>query len=258
MKAILITLSMTPVAMWAQLTMPQVGFIQDVGNSLRPVYGLAGNFVLGDSVAANVEAASFSGSFGLLKTTSALVIVDRQGQVVASQDAPGGPALFAFSRNGTPALACLPAANALLQWSEGVFQQVPLDPQTFASTNILSIAAADRDRAALILQRDDGLWDVRILLATGEVISQTALLGMTAPALMLATGELIYGDSNGFVVRKQDGSEKHIDGQLPSTFALQQMGDRWIQVRDLATQQQYAVRLTDGKEQFYTLPGADQ
>ena len=55
-----------------------------------------------------------------------------------------------------------------------------------------------------------------------------------------------------------DGAEKHIDGQLPPTFAFQQMGEGWIQVRDIATQQQYALRLTEGKEQFYALPGVDQ
>jgi hypothetical protein len=254
MKALLITLSITPLAMWAQLAAPQVGFIQDSANALRPVYGLAGNFVLGDSIAANIESASFSGSFGMLKTASAIIVVDRQGQVVASQDAPAGPALFAFSRNAAPALAYLPNANVLLQWIDGVLQQVPLDSPAI----ILSIAAVDPGQAAFILQRDDGLWDVRILLSTGEMISQTALLRVSAPALMLTTGELLYADAKGLVVRKPDGSEKHIDAQLPPTFAFQQMGDGWIQVRNLATQQQYAVRLTDGKEQFYALPGVDQ
>jgi hypothetical protein len=254
MKAVLIALSITPLALWAQIATPQIGFIQDSGNALRPVYGIAGNFVLGDSAATDVQAASFSVSFGMLKTASTLIVIDRQGQVVASQDAPAGPALFAFSRNGAPALAYLPDANILLHWSDGVFQQVPLDPPT----NVLSIASIDAGQAALILQRDDGLWDVRVLLSTGETISQTALLGVTAPALMLATGELIYGDANGIVVRKPDGAEKHIDAQLPLTFAFQQIGDGWIQVRDLATQQQYAVRLTEGKEQFYALPGVDQ
>src|SRR5437016_879447 len=134
MKAFLIALSIAPVALWAQLATPQIGFIQDSGNALRPVYGIAGNFVLGDSAAAGVQAASFSGSFGMLKTRSTLIVIDRQGQVVASQDAPAGPALFAFSRTGAPALAYLPDANVLLQWLDGVFQQVPLDPPT----NVLS------------------------------------------------------------------------------------------------------------------------
>jgi len=254
MKALLITLAMTPVAMWAQLAAPQVGFIQDSGNALRPVYGLAGNFVLGDSAMTDVEAASFSGLFGLVKTASTLIVIHREGQVVASQDAPAGPALFAYSRTGAPALVYLPDAGILLQWAEGVFKQVPFVP----STNVLSIASIDVGQAAFILQRDDGLWDVRILLSSGETISQTALLGITAPALMLATGDLLYSDANGIVVRRPDGSEKHIDAQLPATFAFQQMGDGWIQVRDLATQQQYAVRLKEGNEQFYALPGVDQ
>ncbi len=260
MKAFLITLWTMPVAMWAQpaIAPPQIGFIQDSGNSLRPVYGLAGNFVLGDSTASGVEEASFSGSFGFLKTSSTLSVVDRQGQVVASQDAPAGPALFGFSRTGAPALVYLTDTNTLLQWSEGMFQQVSLDPQTFASTKVLSIAAVDTGQASFILQRDDGLWEVRIQLSTGEVVSQTALLGITAPVLMLATGDLIYGDANGIVVRKPDSSGKHIDAQLPPAFGFQQMGDGWIQLRDLVTQQQYAVHLTEGKEQFYALPGVDQ
>lgn len=256
MKAFLLALSMAPVTMLAQplLAPPQIGFIQDSGNALRPVNGIAGNFVLGDSTVGNVEAVSFSGSFGILKTYSTLSVVDRQGRVIATQDAPAGPALFAFSRTGVPALVYLPEANALLQWTDGAFQAVPLDPQT----NVVSIAAVEAGQAAFILQRDDGLWDVRIRLFTGEVISQTALAGVTAPVIMMATGNLIYADANGIVVRKPDGSEKHIDAQLPPTFGFQQMGDGWIQLRDLATTQQYAVRLTDGKEQFYVLPGVDQ
>src|SRR5258708_35406702 len=98
-----------------------------------------GNLRLGDSAAAGVQEASFSGSFGMLKTASTLIVIDRQGQVVASQDAPAGPALFAFSRTGTPALAYLADAGILLQWADGVFQQVSFVP----STTVLSIASVD-------------------------------------------------------------------------------------------------------------------
>src|SRR5258708_38533019 len=100
MKAFLIALSIAPVALWAQLATPQIGFIQDSGNALRPVYGIAGNFVLGNSAAAGLQAASFSGSFGMLKTASTLIVIDRQRQVVVSQHVPAGPALLAFSRAG--------------------------------------------------------------------------------------------------------------------------------------------------------------
>jgi hypothetical protein len=256
MKPLLIVLALMTVTAWAQtaLAPPQIGFIRDSTGSLRPVYGIAGNFVLGNSTLANVDDAAFSGTFGILKDPSTLTVVDRQGQVVGNQYAPAGPALFAFSASGAPALVYLPDASVLLQWSNGVFQQVPFVP----STTVVSIASVGAGQAALILQGDDGLWDLRLRLSTGEVLSQTALVGTTATAFMFATGDLIYGDANGIVVRKPDGSEKHIDAQLPATFRFQQMGEGWIQVSDLATGQQYAIRLTAGLEQFYVLPGTDQ
>src|SRR5258708_20300314 len=108
MKAFLIALSIAPVALWSQIATPQIGFIQDSGNALRPVYGIAGNFVLGDSAVANVEAASFSGSFGTLKTASTLIVTDRQGQVVVSQTAPPCPAFLLLPRTRPPPLPCLP------------------------------------------------------------------------------------------------------------------------------------------------------
>src|SRR5258708_20509286 len=157
MKAFLIALSIAPVALWSQIATPQIGFIQDSGNALRPVYGIAGNFVLGDSAAAGVQAASFSGSFGMLKTASTLIVIDRQGQLVASQDAPAGPALFAFARTGTPALAYLPYANVLLQWSDGVFQQLPF---VFSTTG-LSAASITTGLSAFILRRAQPWSDVR-------------------------------------------------------------------------------------------------
>jgi hypothetical protein len=99
---------------------------------------------------------------------------------------------------------------------------------------------------------------VRILLASGEVTSETAINGVVAPVVALSTGWLIYRDSGGMVVRKPDGTDTHIAAQLPANIALQQMGDGWIQVRDLDTLNQFAVRVTENREQVYGLPGVDQ
>ena len=110
----------------------------------------------------------------------------------------------------------------------------------------------------MIVQRDDELWDVRVQLATGEIDAQTALLGVSAPVLMLSTGELVYSDANGIVLRKTDSSERHISAQLPASFALQQMGEGWIQLQDLAGGRQFAIRIAQNREQSYQLPGVDQ
>jgi hypothetical protein len=246
------------VAVWAQpaLSPPQIGYIQDSQNSIRPVYGIAGNFVLGDATSQGVASAAFSGSFGLLKTDSAVYAVDRQGQVLASADAPAGAALFAFSRSGPPAFAYLVDANAWMVWDGQTLQPLSIDLTAFGPAAVLSVASPNDGEAAIVLQRDDGLWDLRVLLATGEVTSQTAILGVAAPLLLLASGDLMYSDANGIVVRTADGQEKHIAAQLPESFVLQQMGDGWVQLRGLSTPAQLAVRINGS--QSFTLPGVDQ
>ena len=240
------------------LAPPQIGFIQDSSNALRPVIGIAGNFLLGDPMQTGLTSAAFSGSSGMVKTDSALLAIDRQGQVIASTGAPAGSALFAFSRSGAPAFVYLIDANAWMVWDGQQFQPAAFDLSAFDSLVVISIASPNDGEAQIVLQRDDGLWDIRLQLADGAVTSQSAITGVTAPMLALASGDLVYRDTDGVVVRKPDGSELHILAQLPPNIAFQQMGDGWIQIRDLDTSNQFAVRITAGREQFYQLPGVDQ
>jgi hypothetical protein len=244
---------------WAQtLTPPQAGFMQDAANSFRPVYGIAGNFLPGDPVAGGVVSAAYSGSYGLIKTSSAVIVTDRTGSIVASNSEPDGPALFAFTRSGEPALAYMPVANTLLAWDGAAFNPVPFDPTILSASAVLSIAAPNSGHAAMIVQREDGLWDVRVQLATGDIDAQTAITGVAAPVLMLANGELVYSDVNGIVLRSSDRTELHINAQLPASFTLQQMGGGWIQLRDLGSSRQFAIRITRNREQYYQLPEGGQ
>ncbi len=236
------------------LTPPQVGFVQDSGDSFRPVWGIAGNFLLGDATASGVVAAAFSGSFGILKTDTTLVVTDRLGQTIATQDAPQGAALFAFSRRGSPELAYFPDTGLLLAWNNGSFQLTYLDWSAFPSAAVRAIASPDPFHADFIVQRDDGLWDVRMQLATGAMESQAALPSVTGPVLVLSSGELVYGDGQGIVIRRSDGSETRVDAQRPANYSLRQMGDGWVAVRDLDGCAQFAVRTAAGQEAFYVLP----
>jgi hypothetical protein len=260
MKTIFITFLLASSIAFAQpaLTPPQVGFLQDGANAFRPVYGVAGNFLLGNPAASGVVSAAFSGTFGIVSTGSALTVSGQLGQVIATMDAPAGPAAFAFSREGMPALAYFPSANLLLQWNSGAFQMVSFDSTAFPGSAVQSIALPDPEHAAFIVQRDEVLWDVRVLLATGEVDSQAALPGVNAPVLMLASRELVFSDANGIVILRRDGAEIHLAAQLPANFSLQQMGHGWLQGRDLASAAQFAVRVTAGHEGFFTLPEVQQ
>lgn len=252
MRKRLVCLSFAAALGWTQpvITSPQIGFVQDAANSLRPVYGISGNFLLGDSVAERVSSSAFSGSFGFVKTDSSLAVIDSQGKVLVRGDVPAGPALFAFSRVGAPAFVFLPDSGALLSWSAGGFETVPVHFEGVA----VSIVAYNSGEAGFIVRRDGDLWLLRVSPDTGGVISQTGLPGVRAPLLALPDGDLICGDSASIVIRKLSGSEKHLEVLLPDAFAFQQMGEGWVQLRDLSSGRQVAIRVTENREEIYGIP----
>lgn len=234
---------------------PQLGFAAISGGTLRPVYGLAGNFILGQAIAGSVLSQAFSGSFGLLKTASTLAAFDAQGHMLASTDAASGPALFAFSPDGVTALVYLASSNTFFEWTGSHFATLPFRPEPEI---VVSIALPNAFEASLIVQRSDGIWQVQFPFTRSRVNSQRALPGVTAPVLALASGDLVYADANGIVLREPDNSELHIPGQLPAQFSLTQMDSDWVQLSSLASPRRYAVRLTPGREGFYQLPEAGQ
>jgi len=255
MKRLLLFIAVS--SAWAQpaLAPPQLGFIADSAHSLHPVYGVAGNFVLGSAAATGVTSDAFSGSIGLLKTDSAVIAFDRQGNTLGSASAPAGPALFGFAGKGEAALAYIPGSGEIVRFTGGHFtpRTVTLDVPS-----VVSVAFPNIRQASLIVQRDGGLWQLRVELSDGHVDSQTALTGLTAPVLELPSEALVSSDSQGIVVTRPDGSQIHIAGRLPAHFVLQQMSEGWVQVSDADSAARFAVRVIAGHEGFYTLPEVRQ
>jgi len=232
----------------AQIRAPQMGFAGGADGTLRPVYGVAGNFILGRSVATKAISQAFSGSLGLLKTDATLVAFDGQGQVLARMDAAPGPALFAFSPDGVTALAYVASSNTLVEWRGGKFSTVspPSEPGT-----VVAIAMPNAFEAALIIDRNGDLWEV-------GAASLKALPNVTVPVLAFASGNFVYSDASGIVIRRPDNSEVHITAHLPAKFSMQQMGSDWVQLMDLESGRRFAIRILSGHEGFYQLPEAGQ
>jgi hypothetical protein len=237
---------------------PQLGFAGNADGTLRPVYGVAGNFILGPSVAGQVISQAFSGSLGLLKTDSTLAVFDGQGKVLATTDAAAGPAVFGFSLDGLTALAYVASSSTLVEWAAEEFTTIPFRPEISATDVVLAIALPNTLEASLIVQREDGIWEVQFPLTGARAVSQKALVGVTAPVLALALGELVFSDAGGIVLRNPDGSEVHIAAQLPAKFSLQQMDGGWVQLSDLGAPRRFAIRVVAGREGFYQLPEAGQ
>jgi hypothetical protein len=233
---------------------PRLGFVQDSARTLRPAYGLAGNFILGPSVAGKIVTEAFSGSFGLLKTDTSLAAFDSQGQLIAAMDVAPGPALFAFSPDGLTALAFVPSSNALFEWRGSAFAPVSLHYEDSIGDAVLAIAFPSPFEASLMVQRNDTVWELNLPLGTVGAASQNALIGVHPPLVVLPSGDLVYRDAGAIVVRRTDASEVHIAAVLPVSISMQQMNQDWVQVTDLGSNSRFAIRTTPGREGFYRLP----
>ena len=249
MKQIFASLVFSAMLACAQpsLAPPRIGFVLDKSDAVRPVFGVAGSFTLGDSVGSDVVSSSFLGSFGFAKTNSAIAVFDQDGQILYATDAPVGPALFG-SR-----LAYLVQAKMLLRWTGTTLEPVALPPDS----EVLSIAQPDSAHVSAIVRREDGLWLVRFRLDSGAIEGQSAIPGIDGRVLLLDDGGFVFQNPRGIVIRRPDGSEIPLAARLSRLVQIQSMGCGWIQIAD-SDGLQLAVDIRPGREQIYQLPEAQQ
>ncbi len=208
---------------------------------MRPLVGLAGNLVLGDSLLDGVLSSASSASWTLLKTSASLVALDLNKNIQFSLDIDDDTALFAFAQDGTPALAFLPGRNTLLKWQTDHFQSIPFAADLLDGDPIAISTPAD-NWVRFVIRRSDGLWRIDLSIQDGAILSQSALPGIQGPVLMQADGSLVYVDQTWLVIGERRIQLGFAGGDLRS------IGDGWIQVGQLA------VRITAGREQVSQIP----
>ena len=150
-------------------------------------------------------------------------------------------------------MAYIPSNNSLFEWRGDGFASISLNDD-IATETVLAIAFPIASQVSLLLQRNDTIWRLNLALGAPGSVSQTALLGIHAPLLALPSGDLFYRDTGGIVIRKPDGAEIHVPATLPANLSLQQMSREWVQLTDLNSKAQFAIRTTQGREGFYQLP----
>ncbi|MEJ7608818.1 MAG: hypothetical protein WKF37_21735 [Bryobacteraceae bacterium] len=112
-------------AMMAQVTQPFAGYCVDRQQRLRPVFGIAGNFVLGDSIAEGVLSVASAGKITLAKSQDEVWTI-KAGAISERKPAPAGSASFTFAADGTPLLAVFAEAGTQWRWKDGEVIEEPL------------------------------------------------------------------------------------------------------------------------------------
>ena len=230
---------------------PLIGFVPDQSKAIRPVLGVAGNFLLGEPVPLEAVSLASSGQFTLVKTPNQVIARDNRSGVTTEYPALPGSARFAFSSDGQPALVYLASTRELRSWPLDNPDAQPLVlPEVL--DEILALAPLGEDQVELVVRRQDVTWRVRISRTDGAVFDEAALAGVSGPVLLTGTGWLV--STSGEELRLHSSREDDICIPLPAAVeSLDQMGEDWVRLV-LRDSRQLAVRIRDGSASLYRLP----
>jgi hypothetical protein len=219
------------------IEVPAIGAVVDPSGSLRPVEGVAGNFLIGPAMLSGVLSAACSERLCLAKTDSK--IVSEAGET----DAPPGPAIFGL--DGDQAVVFFPDSGTFARWHDNL-----LDPLDWATDywkddgEVLSIRVRGGE-TDIAVRRDGSVW---IVHPDGSVVEWIA--DHPGPVLLLPEG-VLFTTGDEVVLRHPDASEVRFALSGAQTIAA--MGPHYAAIR--VGNATYALRTESGREQLYLLPG---
>jgi hypothetical protein len=216
-------LCVTAALLHAQVSLPESGTVRGNDGTLRTLRGVAGAWTLSDPIAVDAISAASSGRTLLWKTA------DRLHTQAADWPAPEGRALFAFSTAGEPLAAYMLDAQQLLVWRNPAGAPVTLDWQP-AVGNVIALGADNAGGLIVLTESEGQVWRNVIAVRSGRMLSMELLEGVSAPALPLSGGRLLYSCAEGLRLRFKDGRE--------IALALADVPDEW----ELVSQDAVAMR----------------
>ena len=228
---------------------PRLGWLRDASGMLRPLQGIAANFVTGQARESGVLSVASSGTWALAKTARELIVFDPAGTETGRLAAPEGNALLAFALNGEPAAAFFPETGLLLLWSGGRFETAGWQPG--GDEEVLAVAGA----ISFLVRRGDAVWRVDRAVPDGQVTREQALPGVGAPALLRPDGSVLYADGRALVLRSPEAAEQRVE--LPGAVtALNELYGDWVCAR--LADRQVAVSFSGARPRVFELPGGER
>src|SRR6185503_1356578 len=155
---------------------PLIGIARDARQQLRFVHGVSGNFVLRQAIANQVRDWTFAGFGGLVKTETALLVLDANAEVVRQRPIPDAD--VALSPGPTQLAALYFARSESELWTSGAVadRKVRIEPDAIAGT-VIALGPSGRNHAVLAVCRADYLWLLTVNLRAGTVTAERTLGG---------------------------------------------------------------------------------
>jgi hypothetical protein len=263
--AIILALWGTAARAESNFSAPLVGIARDARQQLRFVHGVSGNFVLRQAIANDVRDWTFAGFGGLVKTDTALLVLDANAEVVRRRPIPDADVALSPGPTQLAALYFDRAESEL--WTSGAVadRKVPIEPDAIAGT-VVALGPSGRSHAVLAVCRADYLWLLTVNLRAGTIIGERALGGTIGEkacraepaALLMIGGRLVLATANAVLIQTDNGEERRIpfsavDGAKPQ---IHRAGEHWVQL-EIAGAPPVMIRVNGADDKCYRLPAAE-
>lgn len=160
-----------------QVNTPAVGYVRYPDSSVHTVYGLQGNYVVGENFLDSVEAASFSDAGALLSKSGSLLLLQSTLATVSSIEIPQPASVVHLDRDLTTAIAWLPSSHTLIHWNGKSFLTIA-GPDLPVGSRVTSVRKLGESEASLLAVRPDStIFRYVVSLETGAFVSSAPLAG---------------------------------------------------------------------------------
>lgn len=208
-----------------RLATPQLGAVRLADSSIHRVYGVVGNFVLGDPLLTSAHSASFSSSSGLVAFSDRILLLDRNMATLATQPIEGN-AITSVTAGANTAIAWISDKSVLWFWTGSAFASVAV--QNLPSGMVLSVRRTGVQATLLYADKT-----ATVSLETGNLIDCREVSDATLASVEKATG-----------VNSPD-------------LVIEQMNDLYVHVSSHSDNRTWVIR-ADGLGRAWELPAAKE
>lgn len=241
-------------AVWAGSFTPRIGAVREPDGSIRPLFGLSSNLIVGEPLPLDPAlAAAFSDRAGLVLVTGQLELTSLDGRVIGSYPSSETSAILDISNGPDTAIAWLPATGTFVRWNGSRFVGSTLDVSRLAG-RVRAIRLLDSSHVGLLVVNGETLEDVCVSIADGAPVRSEALPGGSESAFQ-AGSFLLFHDASGLELREPDG-RLHTLSIPQRDLAFEKSGKDWLHIRSESAGRQWMLHLDAHHPTLSELPAA--
>jgi hypothetical protein len=237
----------------AQVSIPEVGLVRYTDHTVRPIYGVPANFIVGTTLFDHADAASFSDSGGLVSTNGGIEVVTRDGTVLGRYDSGETAPLLSIESDLETAIAWLPTQHVLLHWNGKAFVSTQVEDPPSGTVTSIQLASPNTAKL-LITDPEKHVSEATVSLETGDVISSDLLPGVQGPAFRRHSA-LVFRDSQGLEIESPGGNRQTLPLDA-SDISIERMSSDWLHLFSQATGQHWALYMSRSAPHLSALPAA--